>query len=131
MWSYYANNHKGFCIEYYFDSFEDSQFIFPVVYKESKKIDIDNLDNSQMYKSILTKYSDWLKEDEWRIILPFYGKQENGKVIKQPLPKAIYMGVDIEDSLRDFLSNYCTNRFVKLYQMEIDKSKGKMIAKRI
>lgn len=131
MWSYYANNHKGFCIEYYFDSFEDAQFIFPVVYKESKKIDIDNLDDRQMYKSILTKYSDWLKEDEWRIILPFYDKQEKGKVIKQPLPKAIYMGVDIEDSLRDFLGNYCANRFVELYQMEIDKSKGKMIAEKI
>lgn len=51
MWSYYANNHKGFCIEYYFDSFEDSQFIFPVVYQESKKIDIDNLDLSTV-KSI-------------------------------------------------------------------------------
>lgn len=131
MWSYYANNHKGFCIEYYFDSFESPQFIFPVVYKESKRIDIDNLDDSQMYKSILTKYSDWLKEDEWRIILPFCDKKEKGKVIKQPLPKAIHMGVDIEGSLRDFLNKYCRDRFVELYQMEIDKSKGKMIPRRI
>lgn len=131
MWSQYANNHKGFCIEYYFDSFEGPQFIFPVVYKDSKKIDIDDLDESQMYKSILTKYSDWSKQDEWRMILPFYDKKEKGKVITQPLPKAIYMGVDIEDSLRDFLNKYCMDRFVELYQMEIDKSKGKMIPKRI
>lgn len=41
------------------------------------------------------------------------------------------MGVDIEDSLRDFLNKYCMDRFVELYQMEIDKSKGKMIPKRI
>ncbi len=37
MWSRYANNYKGFCIEYYIDSFENPQFIFPVVYKDSKK----------------------------------------------------------------------------------------------
>lgn len=131
MWSYYANNHKGFCIEYYFDSFESSQFIFPVIYKDSKRIDIDNFDESQMYKSILTKYSEWSKENEWRIILPFYDKKEKGKAIKQPLPKAIYMGIDVESSLRDFLIKYCTERFVKLYQMEIDRDKRKMISRQI
>lgn len=109
MCSYYANNHKGFCIEYYF---ENSQFIFPVLYKDSKRIDIDKLDESHMYKSILTKYSEWSKENEWRIILPFYDKKEKGKAIKQPLPKAIYMGIDVESSLRDFLIKYCTERFV-------------------
>lgn len=131
MWSWYANNYKGFCIEYYIDSFENPQFVFPVVYKDSKKIDIDNLDESQMYKSILTKYSDWSKQDEWRIILPFYDDKEKGKLIEQPLPKAIYMGVDVESPLRDFLSKYCTDRCVELYQMKIDKGKRKMIPERI
>lgn len=48
-----------------------------------------------------------------------------------PLLKAIYIGVDIEGSLRSFLNKYCIDRFVELYQMEIDKSKGEMISKRI
>lgn len=131
MWSYYANDHKGFCIEYYFNSFEKPQFIFPVVYAESKKIDVDNFDESEMYKSILTKYSDWSKEDEWRIILPYYDCKTNGKVIKQPLPKAIYMGIDIEESLKEILTIYCKERFVELYQMELDKQKKKMTYRQI
>lgn len=131
MWSYYANNHKGFCIEYYFNSFEKPQFIFPVIYKDSKKIDIDELDESDMYQSILTKYSDWAKEDEWRIILPYYDEKAKGKVIKQPLPKAIYMGIDIEDPLRDFLTQYCEERFIELYQMKLDNQKRKMIPKQV
>lgn len=131
MWSYYANNHKGFCVEYYFNSFESPQFVFPVVYKDSKKIDIDHLDESEIYKSILTKYSEWSKEDEWRIILPYYDEKTSGKVIKQPLPKAIYMGIDIESSLKEFLLQYCDEKFVELYQMEIDKEIRRMVPKRI
>lgn len=131
MWSYYSNNHKGFCIEYYFNSFESPQFIFPVIYKESKRIDINSLDESAMYKSILTKYSEWSNEDEWRIILPYYDGKDRGKVIQQPLPKAIYMGIDIEDSLKDFLCQYCIERYIELYQMETDKDKRKLIPKLI
>lgn len=131
MWSYYANNHKGFCIKYYFHSFESPQFVFPVIYKDSKRIDIDNLDESIMYKSILTKYSEWSKEDEWRIILPYYDKKDRGKVIRQPLPKAIYMGVDIEKPLRDFLRQYCIDKDIELYQMEVDRDKRKLIPKLI
>ncbi|MBQ3601616.1 MAG: DUF2971 domain-containing protein [Lachnospiraceae bacterium] len=131
MWSYYANNHKGFCIEYYFNSFESPQFIFPVVYKDSKKIDINNLNESEMYKSILTKYSDWSKEDEWRIALPYYDEKTDGKVIKQPLPKAIYMGVDIEIQLKNFLMQHCEERFIELYQMELDTRKRRLIPKQI
>lgn len=131
MWSYYANNHKGFCIEYYFNSFESPQFIFPVVYKDSKKIDINNLDESEMYKSILTKYSDWSKEDEWRIALPYYDEKTDGKVIKQPLPKAIYMGVDIEIQLKNFLMQHCEERFIELYQMELDTRRRRLIPKQI
>ena len=62
MWSHYADSHKGFCIEYYFNSFEAPNFIFPVIYKDTKRIDIDSLDESEMYLSILTKYSDWSRK---------------------------------------------------------------------
>lgn len=131
MWSYYANNHKGFCIEYYFNSFEAPNFIFPVIYKDTKRIDIDSLDESEMYLSILTKYSDWSKEDEWRIALPYYDEKTNGKVIKQPIPKGIYMGVDIENPLKEFLIEYCKERFIELYQMELDDKKKKLISTQV
>lgn len=131
MWSYYANNHKGFCIEYYFDSFESPYFIFPVIYKKTKKIDIDNLDESAMYKNLLTKYSDWSKENEWRIIIPFYDEKTKGKVIKQPIPKAIYMGVDIERDNLEFLTQYCSDNGIELYQMEVDKNIKRLVPKMV
>ena len=84
-----------------------------------------------MYLSILTKYSDWSKEDEWRIALPYYDEKTNGKVIKQPIPKGIYMGVDIENPLKEFLIEYCKERFIELYQMELDDKKKKLISTQV
>lgn len=131
MWSHYANNHKGFCIEYYSDSFESPQFIFPVVYKDRKIIDIDDFDEAEMYKSIMTKYSQWSPEEEWRIILPYPGENNSGKAIEQPLPKAIYMGVDITDSLKATLREYCEEHMIELYQMEVDSVRRQLIPKQI
>lgn len=133
MWSYYADNHKGFCVEYYLNSFEIPQFVFPVIYKDTKRIDVDNIDQSDMYLSILTKYSDWSKEDEWRIILPYYDEKTGGKVIKEPTPKAIYMGVDIEEkkNLSDLLFQYCSDNGVELYQMELDSKTRRIKPKQI
>lgn len=131
MWSHYANNHKGFCIEYYSSSFESPHFIFPVVYKGKKVIDVDDFSEAEMYKSIMTKYSYWREENEWRILLPYKGEISKGRVIEQPLPKAIYMGVDISDSLKTILMEYCENVLVDLYQMEVDSVKRQLLPKQV
>lgn len=85
-----------------------------------KLVDIDDLTEAEIYKSIMTKYSQWSTEDEWRILLPYPGENNRGKVIQQPTPKAIYMGVDTPDSLKEKLKEYCEEQIVELYQMEVD-----------
>lgn len=131
MWSYYANDSKGFCIEYYRDDFESPQFVFPVIYQDKKIIDIDNFDENVMRRSIFTKYSDWSKEEEWRIALPINENTSNGIVIKAPRPKAVYMGTDIELPLKNTLESYCDNEVIELYQMVLDKEKRKLTTRQI
>lgn len=96
MWSHYADEHKGFCVEYDLkrlseDRFDIIKHLFPVIYGSKRLIkkDIDSLIGSHMElnKAIeerifyegketlddilplfLTKGSVWEYEQEWRII---------------------------------------------------------------
>lgn len=80
MWSHYANNQKGICIEYDFESIKKNPLyhcIFPVCYTETP-IDVYNFvieeKNSNSIEtgiliSILNKSKNWEYEKEWRLIL--------------------------------------------------------------
>ena len=41
------------------------------------------------------------------------------------------MGVDIENPLKEFLIEYCKERFIELYQMELDDKKKKLISTQV
>lgn len=51
-----------------------------------------------MYKSIITKDSDWKKADEWRIFFTYYGEFTKGIKIEQPKSKSIYVGNNVEST---------------------------------
>ncbi|WP_333648001.1 DUF2971 domain-containing protein [Lacrimispora sp.] len=124
LWTHYADDHKGFCIEYYKDDFEFP--VFPVIYKDKKPVHSQKYNEDEFRKSLLTKYSKWSDEKEWRILYPFNEMPQKGKPIDQPLPKAIYMGVDISDSLKEIVEKYCNEKFIDLYQMELNKKEQKL-----
>jgi hypothetical protein len=129
MWGNYANSSKGFCIEYYTDDFEVP--VFPVIYKKGQKFYIDVSKDTEMYKILITKNDDWSHENEWRIAIEFNEQPVKGKLIEQPTPKAIYMGININQTVREGLQEYCDLMFVELYQMEMDVGNGSLIASRV
>lgn len=77
MWSHYADNHKGFCIEYdvktiLYSDFR-SRFLFPVIYSEQVYDATQHLSKSLNHKSFnslhlnmagLIKAVDWSYEKE-------------------------------------------------------------------
>ena len=69
MWGYYANNHKGFCVEYDFATLSKYS-IMPVLY--TKKYSILNVarKNTREFSIGITfnKAIEWNHEKEWRII---------------------------------------------------------------
>ena len=95
MWAYYANNHRGFCVEYKM-AFEQKKFIYPVSYDESRvwgNVVLGNLlngimrmikegkDSSQMpgnvsvynhlsLLSLTCKHASWQHEKEFRALVP-------------------------------------------------------------
>jgi len=81
MWSHYANNNQGICIEYDFSSFADGKLFYPVIYCQ-KPLDLTDLlrnHNGSNEKirlgillSVIAKYNVWSYESEWRFIHSFY-----------------------------------------------------------
>lgn len=103
MWSHYANNHKGFCIEYYtgnnshginpLDVNYTDLFVKANFYKEKQKA---------LFHMIFTKAKQWDYEEELRSINTHFIDFESRKIrfLKEDV-KSIYLGVKIEDQLRD------------------------------
>jgi len=69
MWSHYANDHKGFCVEYNFKELgiEDpvTRFIFPVLYQKNI-FDLKNYlpDSNKEFDNVLRSYMDNIKEED-------------------------------------------------------------------
>ena len=113
MWSHYANDNKGICIEYDFSNCNHTKLIYPVTYLE-KPIDITSLCNGKkendiklaVLLSVITKCNVWSYEKEWRIIHGIYGGKElpdRTQIINMPTPTAIYLG-------KNFLEYWLENK---------------------
>jgi hypothetical protein len=104
LWSHYANNHRGFCVEY--NCREGSEFrkvVFKVNYEntmpslsakdfgESKEKALDIL--------WLTKAKCWSYEEEWRVMMP-----EGNRLYKSPEVYSVIFGARMPESERKMLA---------------------------
>lgn len=123
MWSHYAHQHEGFCIEYDFNKANETDFpidrLAKVVYSDSipklsiqsliqvirKKMDPKYVKDSNItlqttetcFEAIITKNSVWQYEEEWRIILDNFS---NIQIDKIPYATKIIMGMNINEKNR-------------------------------
>ena len=80
MWSHYADNHKGFCVEYDFSEGSHLRKIAqPVCYSETiPALSLANLpdgaERNFLDVCIFTKAKQWQYEQEWRVIMPEGGR---------------------------------------------------------
>ena len=135
MWSHYAKNHTGFCIEYDFHSSKLAQHLHPVRYTKGRKFipgsfaDQDNAAaNQAIYEAALYKSEKWSYEEEWRCVL-------HEKVLNQfnPLPfdisrfafnilpyiNAVYLGAKTAEKYRSQICDHYKGTNVKVFQMEL------------
>ena len=135
MWSHYAKNHTGFCIEYDFHSSKLAQHLHPVRYTQDRKFipgsfaDHDNAAaNHAIYEAALYKSEEWSYEEEWRCVL-------HEKVLNRlnPLPfdisrfafgvqsciNAVYLGAKTAEKYRIQICDHYKGTNVKVFQMEL------------
>ncbi len=127
MWSHYTDSHKGFCIEYDFNSLKDEILPFPIVYSESRllipwkaAIDHTSESNEQAIKDLtlglLTKDQAWEYENEWRVLLPV----ANPPDLKVPIT-AIYLGAHITSENKAIILEIANNHKIPVKQMKTDR----------
>ena len=127
MWSHYTDSHKGFCIEYDFNSLKDEVLPFPIIYSENRplvpwKAAIDHTPESikeataDLTLGLLTKDQTWEYENEWRVLLP----AANPPDLKVPIT-AIYLGAHITSENKAIILEIANNHKIPVKQMKTDR----------
>ena len=101
MWSYYADEHKGFCVEYSLQKLLDNGVdIFPVVYTEKWNADRDSPEFST--RVALIKGIEWSHEKEWRVVcISPNDIDKSGIKCTATMPEAIYVGCHDREHITD------------------------------
>ena len=121
MWQNYADDFKGYCIEYDLQNYENMYALFPVVYQDNRESNIvtsilssfigemifgmsnDQIkaDRSQFIRLFLTKDLVWAYQKEWRLL-----GDANQKLSAPPI-NAIYLGKNMPKQDKQQMIDYC------------------------
>lgn len=144
LWSHYAQNHEGFCVEYdltepIMDARECAMVLGGLLpceygarqiilskrklYKYINQIPFTAYEQMEFDKSILlsflTKSTSWRYENEWRLLLPI----DICKIYDNMIPffsiKAIYIGCRMPNDNREYLYKYAKRKGIKVYDMSM------------
>ena len=144
MWSHYADNHRGLCIEYDFSAFDpfSAGVIFaPVIYSPKRPqvpekllndVATDQLDRQDyrfLTSTLFTKDSVWQYESEWRIVKGVYvGTQASSLHIEFEMPpiSAVYFGAATDNSCKGQvakkeLQELCSQAGIPTFSLRLDK----------
>lgn len=159
MWEDYADNRKGFCIEYDFRdldkySFEDLKkllYLVPVYYAKNQpyfnvqklfdfvidreidpKTNMNDYDiEKYLYKALPYKHTDFACEKEWRLYVDNIKGETQNNIFDFPFISAIYMGHDVESENEKRLKTIAKNLKIKLYKQEIDETENEYVFEQI
>lgn len=140
MWSHYANQHEGFCIEYdtNFWNKQFKMFCYPVLYTENMyensnylfSILLSCFDMSFRFNNtlpnflVLFKKSCWKYEKEWRYVTQKESPSAKNLSINNPYkPKNIYVGYKTRPEHQDEIIDIAKKMHIHAYKMDLDKKK--------
>lgn len=127
MWSHYAEDHKGFAMEYDFHQLPRRDMyvrsLWPVLY-DAGMLDVSHLfageDRPEDFNNLfgiaaaIHKTEDWQYEKEWRLII------NSNDPVNVPAPlKAVYIGARAADKDRDALIAAANFAGVPVFQMRL------------
>ena len=130
MWNDYADNDRGYCVEFDMSNYQYQQMLFPVVYEDNRQNNIFmtiisdfvgqmtvevsqgefNADRSSRLRMFLTKDTKWAAQEEWRLIGKAHQK------LTAPSIKAIYLGKNASEGDRKQMKTFCQTYKIQLIQ---------------
>ena len=127
MWAYYADEHKGICIELSNDvRFADPYQIEYPTDNRFPKIELHRLgDRDSMQRSIGTKSPSWRHEREWRYIEFHEGAPPKPHIVTLPdnMITGVIIGARIDKYDRQIVEQWVTERDrpIRLWQAELEE----------
>lgn len=130
MWSYYADNHKGVCIEYDTNKYWIfNMCVLPVIYRKERYdatriLETRNVNivmNPYLYKSDV-----WDHEEEWRVILPI-NKFKNDNLYLKDAISAVYLGARINTDIEKEIREWGTSNGIPIYKMKLSEKTYELI----
>lgn len=142
MWSHYAQNHTGFCIEYEFETNDKFDiFLHQVEYTKDRyivsKSDISNKKSDWIYKTTCCKSDAWSYEKEWRIVTANFEemvlKNLEGKYVfdLKTNIKAFYLGAKIAENFKKEIIEFGQKNNIHVYQMVLSPNTYDLEAEKI
>ena len=141
MWSHYAKNHQGICVEYEMLKFSTELKYSPVpVIYSNERVRLSSINISDIEPSTLaflvgcltTKSTEWSYENEWRIIRDSgacgaaWECEKQGALLPSFAPSSITLGCDASGEFEKAVCDYCKESRIRLFKMEKDETEYKL-----
>lgn len=140
MWSHYAQNHRGFCIEYDVSSLDPfiRRMLFPVIYRRERfdatpyhrSLKVERFNNLYGVIQALFKAPEWGYEQEWRFVLG-HGILAEEQNYEFGTPCRVHLGPLISDTDREKVSAICSARGIAMSKMKLSSTEYTMISEPI
>lgn len=121
MWEKYADQSKGYCVEYNLVGYKDLELLYPVVYQDGRENNIvtcilgtfigqmiygisygqAQADMSQYMRLFLTKDTKWDYQKEWRLL------GDAAEKLPAPAIHAIYLGKNMPEQDKRQMKDFC------------------------
>ena len=131
MWAHYADNHKGFCIEYDLVNSPVNdprrRSLYPTIYSRKmfdatehimKKRDSEDFNSSHLTLGSLVKAEEWNYEKEWRLVFPF-GIMDKAQAFKFGVPKMVHLGARISEDDQVKIIEICKRKNIPVQKMKM------------
>ena len=138
LWSHYAANHEGFCVEYDFANHPPHdpmvQALFPVVYTENRFTIGDylnklrnggNVNPAVPILAAIHKSPDWAYEREWRLVQMDNGGMD-GVLVPMPQPTSVRIGARMKPDHRTELCQIAKTAGFTAYEMRLSTTDFKL-----
>lgn len=147
MWAHYADNHRGFCVEYNLLNINKKLMFTPVPVIYTDEIACFDFADFEILKKggsiklidkiVSFKSPEWSYEKEWRIIRDKgacgdkWDDNKKGALLDMIKPSSIILGCNAKLDFEQKVREYCQNSRINLYKMEKDERQYKLNQKTI
>jgi hypothetical protein len=144
MWGHYAQDHKGFCVEYDIEALTSDQVLrknlYPVIYSPilydltsfAEKLvgkNRNDFNPSSPLLGVLHKFDGWIYEQEWRAV------QYTQAVVDDynwavSTPSRVFLGAKMEAKNAKEIFDLCEPRGIEVHRMSMASDRFELLSQR-